>query len=213
MNARTLASLALLLAADCGLDNFSSVQLFEICFPPAPDASGNCIYPPKCENTLLGRPLADLAPGRATGLLVPVQVNNQLKSNATATTPNTNDAHIEKYTITYDDPFAPGKVLLANDTIPAAGNTVVLIDVLPSATGTFAAGTVPTIVAKVVASGRYDDGTTFQTGPFKIAFDVCSGCLGFAACTGTKVFQGGCPGSAVTSTGTVVAIPVNPLCQ
>jgi hypothetical protein len=220
MNARTLAPLALLLAG-CGVDNFASIQLFEICFPPAPDTTtGVCIYPAKCDNSLLGRPLV-VVPG-ATQLEVPIQVNNQLKSDADPSTGrvNTNDAHIEKYTISYGVPGVgvAGAVSLANDTVPADGNTVVLVEVLSSAAITalgasaLPAGTT-TIVAKVVASGRYDNGTTFETGAYKVAVDVCKGCATApVVCSGTTVLFGACPGSAVIG-GQVVSSPVNIACK
>jgi len=222
MNPRTLAPLALLLAAGCGADNFASVQFFEICFPPAPK-SGSCIYPASCENTLLGRPRVDV--GLASAFELPIQVNNQLRSNADTSTGqvNTHDAHVQKYAITYGVPGAalPGSISLANDTVRAGGNTVVLVEVLPTVTMAQLAAVAPatptTIVADVVASGRYDSGDTFETGPFRIALDVCSGCpdLGFPVgglCTGTTVFNGGCPGSAVNG-GLLVSFPFNFECQ
>lgn len=224
MNARTLAPLALLLAAGCGADNFASVQFFQICFPPAPDTtSGNCIYPPKCENSLLGRPIVDVP--LAFTLELPIQLNNQLPNNADTSggtgRVNTNDAHVEKYTITYSVPGValPGSVSLTNDTVPAAGATVVLVEVLPNTTMTQLSAVAPavttTIVAEVVASGRYDNGNTFETGPYKVALDICSGCLGFSVaslCTGTTTLKGACPGSAVVG-GAVVSLPITAACQ
>jgi hypothetical protein len=158
---------------------------------------------------------------------LPIQMNNQLKSNADASTGrvNTNDAHVEQYTITYGVPgFAlPGSVALTNDTVPAEGNTVVLVEVLPNVTVTqllvLATATPTTIVAEVVASGRYDNGNTFETGAYRIALDVCNGCLGIDVTTlcvssGTTptVFAGGCPGNAVQS-GLVVSLPLNFECK
>jgi hypothetical protein len=221
MNARTLAPLALFLAAGCGVDNFASVQFFEICYPPAP-TDGVCLYPAACTNTLLGRPLVDV--GGAFSFELTIQLNNQLKSNADASTGrvNTNDAHIMKYTITYGVPgFAvPGSVSLMNDTVPADGNTVVLVEVLPNTTVTqlsaIAAAAPTTIVADVVASGRYDSGDTFETGAYTIALDVCNGCLSTipvaSFCTGTTVFNGGCPGSAIEG-GFLVSLPLNFVCK
>jgi hypothetical protein len=222
MHPRTLAPLALLLAAGCGVDNFASVQFLEICFPPAP-TSGACIYPATCANTLLGRPRVDV--GLAYNFETTIQLNNQLTSNADSSTGrvNTHDAHIEKYTITYDVPGAalPGSVSLANDTVRAAGSTTVLVEVLPNVTVTqlaaIAPATLTTIVAKVVASGRYDSGDTFETGPYKVALDICSGCpeLGFPVanfCTGTQTIGGFCPGNAVVA-GVVVSLPINVACQ
>jgi len=224
MNARTLASLALLLAAGCGLDNFASVQFFEICYPPAP-TDGVCLYPSSCTNTLLGRPRVDVA--GAFSFELPIQINNQLKSNADSSTgrANTNDAHIEKYTITYEVPggvaFAvPGSVSLANDTVPTDGNTVVLVEALPNVTilqlASLPFPTTTTIVAAVVASGRYDSGDSFETGTYRIALDVCNGCLSTipvtSLCTGTTVFNGGCPGSAIES-GFLVSLPLNFECK
>jgi hypothetical protein len=220
MNARTLAPLALFLAAGCGMDNFASVQFFEICYPPAP-TDGVCLYPASCTNTLLGRPLVDV--GGAFSFELPIQLNNQLKSNADPSTGrvNTNDAHVEKYTITYGVPWAgfPGTVSLANDTVPADGNTVVLVEVLPNVTVTQLLAVTPlaptTIVADVVASGRYDSGDTFETGTYRIALDVCSGCLNIdvtTLCTGTTFFNGACPGNAVEA-GFVVSLPINFECK
>ncbi len=220
MNARTLAPLALLLAAGCGVDNSASVQFFEICYPPAP-TDGVCIYPATCTNTLLGRPLVDV--GAAFTFETTIQLRNQLPSHADPSTGrvNTSDAHIEKYTVTYGVPGSalPGSASLANDTVPAAGNTVVLVEVLPNVTVTQLAAVAPaeptTIVAEVVASGRYDSGDTFETGPYKIALDICSGCLGIpvaSLCTGTTVFNGGCPGSAING-GLAVSFPLNFSCK
>jgi hypothetical protein len=161
--------------------------------------------------------------GLAFSYELPIQMKNQLPSNADSSTGrvNTHDAHIEKYTITYGVPGAalPGSVSLANDTVPAAGNTVVLVEVLPNLTVTQLAAIAPatptTIIARVVASGRYDSGDTFETGPYKVALDICSGCLGFPVgnfCTASTAPSGACPGNAVV-TGVVVSYPINVACQ
>ncbi len=221
MNARTLAPLALLLAAGCGADNFASVQFFEICFPPAP-TSGSCTFPATCETTLLGRPFVDV--GAASVLELPIQMNNQLPPITDTSTGrvNTNDAHIEKYTINYSVGGAalPGTVSLANDTVPTSGSTVVLVEVLPLSTITalsaIAPSTPTTIVAEVVASGRYDNGNSFETGPYKIAVDVCNcGAVPIASiCPTGSAFSGGCPGSAVDiSAGLVVTFPIAFTCE
>lgn len=219
MNARPLAPLALLLAAGCAVDNFASVQFLEICFPPAP-TSNACIYPAACDATLLGRPFVDVS--GAFILEVPIELRNQLVPNTDTSTGrvNTSDAHVEKYTISYSmaGVALPGTTVLANDTVPAAGNTVVLVEVLPSATITALATVAPsaptTLVAEVVASGRYDNGNSFTTGPYKIAIDVCScGAVPVAnLCPTGQTFSSGCPGSAVQG-GAVVTFPINFTCQ
>ena len=219
MNARTLAPLALLLAAGCAVDNYASVQFFEICFPPTPTENA-CIYPSACENTLLGRPFVDVS--GAFNLEVPIELRNQLPVVTDTSTGrvNTSDAHVEKYTISYSyaGTALPGTTSLTNDTVPAAGNTVVLVEVLPNSTvnalATVAPSTPVTLDAFVVASGRYDNGNNFTTGKYKISIDVCNcGAVPLTSlCPTGQSFSGGCPGSAVQG-GAVVTFPFNFTCQ
>jgi hypothetical protein len=220
MNARTLAPLALLLAAGCGADNFASVEFFAPCSWPAPSTTGGCTFAATCDTVMLDTPLVDVE--GALSFLLPIEMINQLTSNADPTTgrANTNDAHITQYTMTYSVPGAalPGSVALVTHTVPTAGTAVVIVEVLPSTTVQQLSAIAPavpmTIVAEVVASGRYDNGNSFTTGPYKVAVSVCSGCLtglGTVSCpTGQSLNR--CPGNAVVA-GFLVVTPASLVCQ
>lgn len=192
----------------CSGGTCSGLLLLRICFPPAPDPTSACIYPATCD-ALLATPMVDV--GAAYNFLLPIQFDNQ----------TTSGARIEKYMVTYSVPgtTVPGSVVLANVTVPAGGSTVALVEVVPNATVTqlsaIATATPTTTFATVVAAGHYLDGNSFQTGPYRLAVGVCSGCMGTPVanqCSGTTVFKGACPGSAVVG-GKVVSLPVNILCQ
>jgi hypothetical protein len=188
MNMRSLVPLALLFGLGCGADNRSSVVLVDVCAPPAPDTkAGACIYPAKCDLFLVGLPEIDVAV--APTLELPVQMNNQLASNADTSVGrvNTNDAFIEEYRIRYEGLALTAVRVPASDTVLAGGTIAPAITVMPISTvgelkKLVGGGGSITVIADVHAVGRYGDERTFETGELRIPVSVCSGCLTLGSC-------------------------------
>jgi hypothetical protein len=203
MNTRSLASLAvpaLLLGLACSQPNFATLELFQLCFPPTPDATtGGCGLPSnKCDKVQAGVSVLDV--GTAPDLLLLLQINNQQPNNADTSTGrvNTNDALILEYRIRYEGAnLAPVVVPATPDQVPAASSQVSFIPVVPRSTAnqlrSIVTGTSPTTVfAFVKAAGRFYDDRTFETGEYRIPVDVCNGCVGVFACVPPKTRLGVC---------------------
>jgi hypothetical protein len=202
MNTRLApAVLALALLAGCR-DNAASIEIFETCLPPAPDTTtGQCAYPATCAAQPLGTYMIDLA---GTDILSAVmQVNNQLANNAKPDTGqvNTNDAHVDTFTVSYEVPGVSlasvvGPVQIQN-TIPASGAGVVAVDLLKLSAADFAtlsAAAPVHIVATMRLKGSIDDGSRFETAERKYGIDACVGCMGVPSCpTGNHAAT--CPGT------------------
>jgi hypothetical protein len=185
MNARAIATLALLAAAAAGcVPNDATVRIYGLCFPPTPTDVGACTYASTCDSLILGGLEFDTASAAPDGPLIwPVQIDNQRAANADrAGGIDTAIAWVEGYKISYDS--AAGipdvDIGISRSPINQGSSSVVIAPVIPRSVGTFLssspAGEMP-IVAHLKAYGRYGDGSTFETGPFKIVVTATT-CLG-----------------------------------
>jgi hypothetical protein len=202
--------LALLALVGCVKDNGASIEIFETCFPPAPDTNGGCSWPATCTATPLGTYVIDV--GGTDYLFLGIQVNNNLPNNADASSGrlNTNDVFIDTFTVDYEVsgvsgvsvPSISGPTQIQN-TVPAGGDGVVGVDLLRldpttlAALNTAVAGlpageTSFRIVATMRLHGVLGDTSKFETAPRKFGVDVCVGCMGVPACGSGKV-AAACP--------------------
>ena len=188
-----LAALAAVLSG-CPLENEASIQFYAVCFPPAPDTTtGACIYPDSCEAVALGTFWADVdyltQPGRSGMAEAPIEIRNQLPSNADESIGrvNTNIAYIQQFRFEFVLPGSgatlPEEWVDANVTVPTSGSTVALVPVLPPATTALLSGLAGHLMVNVRAVGQYADERYFETGPFKVPVDFCSGCYIAPVCT------------------------------
>jgi hypothetical protein len=199
------ALLAGLSLGACTSDNESiGLSVSTICAPT--DA---CTFQAKCDAQYIGEIVFDVAAARRQTLFV--QVNNALPNNADLANGrlNTNDAHLTSFELTYSGFALASSLDLVDYSVPANGTAVVGLDLVPVQTLALtgpAAGGYSQAVAQVVAKGHLDDGSSFETGKFPVAFTVCNGCLAAAyACTGTDVFELTC--------GTVGTAPFRGSCK
>jgi hypothetical protein len=197
MNTRALALATALAGIALGACSAAteSVELgfTAICFP-----TKDCTFAATCDQQLMGSPAIDVSVARS--LWVAVQMDNRLPNNADATVGrvNTNDAHVTSFEITYTDFPLSSVVQLTQQRIPAAGTTTVQLYVVPPQALPIAAPAASTqSVAHVRAKGYYDNGSSFETGEFPVAFRYCSGCVGSISCpAGTApVVTCGVPGT------------------
>lgn len=180
IRARVLAALAMA-SGGCIVDNHASIEFFAVCSPPAPDTSnGACLYPASCETVALGTFTADVS--FVTEAVAPIELRNQLPNNADLSIGrvNTNDAFIQRWLVGLG---GLEFVVNANTTVPAAGSTVALVPLLPAAAVSLLAGSGGQVVASVRAAGRYADDRTFETGPYEVPVDFCTGCYVPPICT------------------------------
>jgi hypothetical protein len=183
MNARPLALAAGLAAlAACTVPNDASVRVLGMCYPPDPTAGGLCSYPTKCTSFLLGGVEGDVASDAIDGPLIwPVQLDNQRTTTEnTSGARDTATAHIEGFKIHYSFSGLAAvrgvpdvDVAISDQPILAGGSAVAIAPVIPAAVGTFLYGQMADLdtvnfEAELKAHGRYGDGTTFETGPFKV---------------------------------------------
>jgi hypothetical protein len=204
MNARTLATLLLVAAAGCSVDNSASVRLAAVCFPPTPSDTGLCAYAATCDAVWLSNLAVDTTYVPTGGTLYwPIQVDNQRPSNATPDgATNTATAFITGYKIAYTSSTVSIPEVTLEDTtrtVPSAGTTVVAIPVIPVSVATVlgaTAGLIAEVRAEIRATGHYGDGTTFETGPFSVQVEVRNGPGGWSPATCADPLQhvtGYCP--------------------
>ena len=186
MSPRALALAAALaaapLAACTGVNDSSSVAISTVCA-----LTEECTFTAECSAQYIGDYVFDRSV--ASQFWVPVQVNNRLANNADGTSGrvNTNDAHITSFEVSYDNFGLASAVKAVNYTVPAGGAaTVGLYIVPPQAAAVTGTGTQES-VARIVAKGYFENGGSFETGEFPIAFTSCSGCLGLTACVAPAV--------------------------
>jgi hypothetical protein len=217
MTARRAAapSLALALAfalafAGC-IDNYASVRLYGLCFPPTPTDTGGCAYPATCETLLLGTLVVDVSNGSPDGALIwPIQVDN--KRPVITDQPGGTDpaiAWVTDFTLTYSSAsVAVPEVTIPspeNHPVPANGSSVLIVPLVPPSVATslaaqIGAGQTVEIAVDVRAKGHYGDSTTFETGPFRVVVSAGDGNLGAPVCPADKpVWVGACPQAGQTS--------------
>ncbi len=187
-----LAALAAALSG-CVLDNYASPEFFGICGNPAPDSTtGFCTYSSTC-GTYMSSYWYD--PAYGNGLVVPIEIVNQLPNNAdvTALRVNTNDAVIEQWEFDYavgnPGSYATFQSATFGTTVvvPAASHVVALVPVVPAGLGVF----LPAFIVNVRAVGRYLDDRTFETGPFGVqVYQATYSAPVLSSCTG---YVGICP--------------------
>jgi hypothetical protein len=189
MNARTLATLLLVAAVGCSVDNSASVRLAAVCFPPEPSETGTCAYSATCAAVWLSNLSVDPTYVPTGGTLYwPLQVDNQRPSNSTPDgATNTATAYITGYKIAYTSTAVSIPKVTVDDTtrtVPSAGSTVVMVPVIPLGVATLLAATpglLAEVGAEIRATGHYADGTTFETGPFSVQVNVVNGAWGAGA--------------------------------
>jgi hypothetical protein len=198
MKTRALILALPLVALTACRENRASVQVQAICAP-----TSDCTFQATCDKVYIGYPIIDAA--LTDSLFLYIQVENQLPDNTNLGNGrvNTNDAHIDETVVTYEGPAIPQAVLKTNLRVPAAGTTVIGVEVIPSvllpqaALQAFApAGPPRDMVATLKLRGYYDDGSRFETGAFPIGVRVCQAAPGFTCapvCPATKLYcpQGG----------------------
>ena len=215
--------LALAVATGCGRADRGSVRFEALCFPPTPDANGNCPFTSgTCDAVLAdGHLFVDLTtsgetkcpaplldPTQCMTLEYPIQIDNLRPNNSDNTVgrTNTNNAFIDRFDMRYE---APGFATLSASVnqsvmVPAAGSTVAVVTLIPASAGKAIADALPAGptegVIHVKAHGRYGDDTEFDTAEFSVPVAVSQGVIGpFACADTTKKLAGVCPQQGQTA--------------
>ena len=198
-----LAALAAVLSG-CVQENHASIEFFAVCFPPEPDTTtGACSYGNTCELVLGGTFWADVS--AVTEAVALIQLNNQLPNNEDLSVGrvNTNDAFIQQFRFEFVGTGLPEVWVDANVTVPASSSQLAFVPVLPPNIVPLLAGGSGHLVVSVRAAGRYLDERTFETGPYKVPVDFCSGCFAPPTCASGFYFvciQPGQSGNYVCAT-------------
>lgn len=195
-----LAALALAATGlvGCGVDNYGTVQLTRICFPPEPTASG-CSYSANCNPVLAsGHVWADLTYTQGT-LVYPIEIMNQRLDNTDELRTNTNIALVERFDMRYlnasTGAFLAGASYSQSIKVETTSSSVALVELIPGAVG----ATLPLpanpaeILIMVKGHGHYLDGTTFDTAEFEVPASLQRGGYTPSACAtaGQSLFA--CP--------------------
>jgi hypothetical protein len=203
---------ALLLAAGLGgcTGDQASIEIFAICSPPA-DATA-CGTSGTCDKLLAApRPFVYLRDslGNPNGLFLFVQVNNQLPKNGdlTAGRVNTNDFLVERYKYRFPGTGLADIEVPANGTVPAASSSTPVVPLLPVEvspdlrTLMNAAGATTAVVSvELRIAGRLTDGSSHETGVFKVAVDVVNAQFpGFGCPKAGDVVTAVCPNDGQTA--------------
>jgi hypothetical protein len=206
MKTRALAlALPALLAAACGAD-YTAVALTNVCFPPEPGTGGVCQYSATCDAQLADTANLDVAVAYAPFQL-PIEFKNQLASSANTSngTVNVNDAFVQQIEIEYvGAPLAP-LTLPVQATVPSAGATVKVLQLIQTADFATLQAQIPTsasslqLILKVRASGVYASQNKFTTAWFQIPVDVYSNVYPANPCPTGKTLTGVCPAYGQTS--------------
>jgi hypothetical protein len=149
----------------------------------------DCTFAAECDAQYIGGYVFDSS--LASQFWVPVQVNNRLVNNADASVGrvNSNDIHITSFNVAYSGFALASASTTVNFRVPAAGAATVGMYIVPPQAAAIAAPAVThEVVALVKAKGYVEDGTSFETGEFPVAFTWCDGCLApFFTCTAPDV--------------------------
>jgi hypothetical protein len=209
MNVRTLATLLLVAAAGCSVDNNASVRISAVCYPPTPSDTGGCAYSATCDAVWLSNLAVDTTYVPTGGTLYwPLQVDNQRPANSTPDgATNTATAFITGYKIAYTSSTVSIPQVTLEDTtrtVPANGSTVLSVPIVPVSVATLlgaTAGLLAEVRAEIRATGHYGDGTTFETGPFSVQVNVVNGgWLGATCADPLQHVTGYCPQPGQSST-------------
>ncbi|HET6437355.1 MAG TPA: hypothetical protein VFG59_04795 [Anaeromyxobacter sp.] len=171
------------------------VEIFQACYPPAPDTTtGACTFPTgKCLTVPLGTYVLDVdnAPG---AMLVGVEVHNQLTDNTNTDTGglNTHNAFVKAFTVSYSGDDIPDTTGEIQSTVPSAGSTVLGVDLVSGPAflslynqlhGTL---NVAHLKADLTLTGNLGDQSSFKTAPRSFGIDVCAGCVVPLTCDAGK---------------------------
>ncbi|HET6414339.1 MAG TPA: hypothetical protein VFG53_19980 [Anaeromyxobacter sp.] len=199
--------------------NDASIEIFGVC-APSTDASSCAPTGGVCQAGLTGQAfyftttvLGD------NGLFFYMQVNNNRPSNASTDqgSLNTADARITEYDLSFDFPgnsysLPDYDVSPITVTVPAAGSTTPYVSFIPVELSSqlqtmLPAGPTPTLIdIYVKLKGNYIDGSSFETGKFKLSAYVYNAVFpGYVCLPATDVVQDICPNAGQTSTITCAA--------
>lgn len=204
MSSRPLALAAILavapLAACTGVNESASVAISAVCA-----ITDDCTFAATCDAQYIGDYVFDRS--LASQFWVPVQVNNRVLNNADPTSGrvNTYDAHITSFEIAYDNFGLTGASKAVNYTVPANGTAAVGLYVVPPQAAAVPGTGTQASVARIVAKGYFEDGSTFETGEFPLAFTSCSGCL-------ASTFTCTAPATVVVACGSYGVLPTKASC-
>jgi hypothetical protein len=184
MKPRILIAMALAAGAAACTKDHASVEIFAVCAPPT-DA-GACSSAGTCEALLASpRPFVYLidSAGFVNELVMFVQVNNQLLDNSDPSSGrvNTNNFFIEEYRLAFPGSGIPDVDVPASGTVASNSSSTPVIPLLPfqssqalSAAMTGAGLAVAVVSVELRIQGRFGDGTSHETGVFKLAVDVAN---------------------------------------
>jgi hypothetical protein len=169
-------------------DNSASLQIQAMCFP-----TDDCTFGSTCDNSFMGTPVLDPTLVNTTasgGLTLIFQLENQAPDNEDLDVgrTNTKDAQVDQVVIEYDGPAIPRQVKGTNVWIPANGNTLILIPVIPpgfqAALTAYGTTNGREMTARVRLGGFWYDGSRFETAEFPVAVEICNGCAGASGVCG-----------------------------
>jgi hypothetical protein len=154
-------------------ESSSTVELTQLCFPPA-----DCTFQATCTQIWMGGRLdVDLVSTGGT-LYFPIQIENRrLKPTATGAV-DVSSAVIEEYRLTYSSAGVtiPGTVSRQTNTVPSEGSTVAMVALIPPAQGAALIGLLPPtsteVLVHVKAAGHFADGTSFVSREYQVPVDV-----------------------------------------
>lgn len=211
---KPLASLALVAAFSGCADNHSTIEIFGICAPPA-DAS-SCASDGTCSALLASpRPFVYLQYTSFAGaavdneLVMFMEFRNQRPRNEDRSSGrvNTADAKIEKYKYKFGGVAVPELESPATGTVPAGGSSTPVVPIIPGSAALLMQGLLPAglslVTVELRAAGRYDDGSTFETGAYQVAVDVYNSTFpGYGCPKLGDIVSAVCPNPGQTSTWT-----------
>jgi len=217
MNARApLFALALLSLtsslAGC-VANDASVQIQYVC-APSTDASTCAPTGGTCSEFLTGQAYYyTTVAGFDNGLFFYMQVANNRPNNASTDqgTTNTADARINEYALSFGFPgnsysLPDFDVSAITVTVPAAGSATPFVTFIPAELSgqlqtMLPAGSVTLIDVFVKMKGTYVDGSSFETGKFKLSAYIYNEPFpGYVCVPVTDIVQDVCPNAGQTST-------------
>jgi hypothetical protein len=217
MNLRTIAAACLALGLSACATEFSGVEIFGLCIPPAPTDSGVCAYPATCDAYFAGNAVLDATTAQLPFRL-PVQLNNLLVDNTNTANGqlNTNTAYVQSFEMNYPGTTLAPWTVSQSVTVPTTGSASAVIALIPVA---YFPQIVPpgsataSVVVKVRGHGVLASQQAFTTAWFQVPVEVCAGCLAGSVCAAGEVLFS-CPsaGAGATSPGqsanfTCVAAP------
>jgi len=197
--------------------NDASVQIQYVC-APSTDASSCAPTGGVCQTYLTGQAYYyTTVLGGPNGLFFYMQVANNRPNNASTDqgTTNTADARISEYDLSFDFPgnsyslpdFVVSPITV---TVPAAGSTTPYVTFIPMELSSqlqtmLPAG--PTLIdVYVKLKGTYVDGSSFETGKFKLSAYIYNEAFpGYLCVPATDIVQYVCPNAGQTSTITCAA--------